>query len=107
MTDNDLKVEISDRLHDEIIDAMCAAQASHGPLTKNLDRVYVILGEEFGELAKEILEFNRINKDSIIRSVNEGLGQRLFELAEKRKRIREEAVQIVATTIHLINGLGN
>ena len=102
------KIEIPDKLHDEIIDAMCAAQADHGPLTKNLDRVFVILGEEFGELAKEILELNRLLKANSAgySDSEQDFKDKVISEINKRKKLRAEAIQIVATTIHLINGLG-
>lgn len=38
---------------------MVRAESQHGPLTTNLDRAFVILSEEHGEVAKAVLELNR------------------------------------------------
>lgn len=68
------------------------AQLKHGPLTRDPERAVVILLEEVGELAREILESTRPRNTPLSR-----------ELA--RQQAVKEAAQVAATAIRLIANL--
>lgn len=89
MTNMDSNVEAAKAL---VAHAMVEAEAKHGPLTKNHPRAYIILAEEVGEVAQEILCMTRVDQSRAAISVH------------RLKAIRELA-QVAATSILMMANL--
>lgn len=69
------------------------AMSSHGPLTQDLCRAYTILGEEFGEVGRALLEVGRAERSN-------------SSVAESWKRAAaDELVQLAATALLLVDNL--
>ena len=81
--------ELNNALVAAINKEMVRAVKEHGPLTANNFHAMTILGEEFGESCRELLDLRRHGSDDI----------------NHRGNAIKELIQLVSVSIHLIHNL--
>lgn len=85
---------LSSELTAAIDQEMQRALDLHGPLTDDNFRAFTIIGEELGELGRELLEIRRAKARGA-----------LIDKVEATVKAKGEAVQAIATLCHLVGNL--